>query len=303
MKVGLLGEFSFTAGLGHFFRLKGLHDGLHNLVEPKFYFQSLQQKRFLAKQRIKAHDTRDFDCDFMIYDGRNANAQSFDYLKLPPDNCLLIDNLENTNNYFGSAVFPSFYLSSSNQKTLHRNFRNVHQGNGYFFVRASAASTFRGPLVTFGGSDPNNITLKVAEILGDNASYIVGPLYNTKRLQELRDIVSEKNIILSPPTTFRYIEQAQSVITALGTTLQEIELIQKKCFIIANYETDIADFTSILKCSANKDLYSGFCHHNDMVDDEIIQFLKEQDIKGPTNNFDVINHNNTAAQLWMELLR
>ena len=93
------------------------------------------------------------------------------------------------------------------------------------------------------------------------------------------------------------------VITALGTTLQEVELLQKPCFVIANYINDVIDYQAIKDCSSHPQNYKGFNYFNDDFDKRIIDFVSENNKIKNIKNFDYKSHNFEAASRWIDLLK
>ena len=303
MKVGLAGTFSFSVGLGHLFRLKGLYAELRTLTDVVFFSQSPEQSKLLEAVGIDHVDIKDFDCRHLIYDGRTKIDQLTPKLNAVLENSVLMDSVENFEPKFGKSVVPSFYISSLNRKKLEWNFDKSCTGIEYFMIRNSITKEIKKPIVTFGGSDPNNLTQKIANILGDNAFYILGPLYGEKRKTELLLSVSQKHIIDAPSDTYSYLAGCTCVITALGTTLQEIELLQKPCFIVANYLADLKDYIAIKNCSSRPEIFMGYVHFQDNFKEEIRVFVnKNNEIKSELN-YDHKLHNLIAANLWIELLK
>lgn len=303
MKIGLAGNFSFSVGLGHLFRLKGLQEGISRLTDVVFFSQSPEQSKILETAGIGHVDISEFDCDRLIYDGRTKIGQLPTNLIQSLDNSVLIDNVENFEPKFGKSVFPSFYISSANLKKIQDNFKQSYIGLEYFFIRSSSIQEIKKPIVTFGGSDPNNLTQKIANILGDNAVYILGPLYGEQRRNKLLLSVLPKNIIDAPNNTYSYLADCTCVITALGTTLQEVELLNKPCFIIANYIDDFKDYLDIKNCSIIPENFKGCIHFKDNFNDQVLTFVNENNEIRSAENFDHNLHNSVAANLWMELLR
>ena len=303
MKIGLLGDFSFSVGLGHLYRLKGLYSGLQGSANVMFFSKSLEQSKLLKKIGIPHANVKDFDCDRLIYDGRKKIDHIYPNIRSILENSVLIDNIRNFEPKFGKAVVPSFYISNANRVKLTNNFSRAYIGLEYFFIRSSSIKNVMKPIVTFGGSDPKNSTQKIADILGDKAVYILGPLYGEKRKNKLLLSVSSNNIISAPADTYSYLASCSCVITALGTTLQEVELLQKPCFVIANYINDVIDYQAIKDCSSHPQNYKGFNYFNDDFDKRIIDFVSENNKIKNIKNFDYKSHNFEAASRWIDLLK
>ncbi len=303
MKIGLAGNFGFSVGLGHLYRLKGLYAELKTLTDVVFFSQSPEQSKLLKTVGIGHVDIKDFDCHRLIYDGRTKIDQLTPNLNAALEDSILIDRVENFDPKFGKSIVPSFYISSLNRKQLENNFSQYCIGLEYFFIRNSKMKKVKKPIVTFGGSDPNNLTQKIANILGDDAVYILGPLYGEKRKKELLLSVSAQNIINAPTDTYSYLAACPCVITALGTTLQEVELLQKPCFIIANYTADLEDYLAIKNCSSSPENFKGCVHFQDNFKEEIRGFVNNNNDVKSERIYDHKQHNAIAASLWIEFLR
>ena len=52
-------------------------------------------------------------------------------------------------------------------------------------------------------------------------------------------------------------------------------VLQKPCFVIANYINDVIDYQAIKDCSGHPQNYKGFNYFNDDFDKRIIDFVSE----------------------------
>ena len=307
MTIGLIGNFGHTDGLGHFYRLKSILDnfGKKNAV---FYSQNDIQSNFLKQLKLNFRNIEEFDSKTLIYDGNHINSNIFQFLEnVKRPRRLLLDAEYNKNNFFGATIIPSFFISKTEKLRVKKNFDKYHIGANYFFIKNYInieKSDF--PLVTFGGSDPNELTLLVAKALLNKAKYIIGPLFSEKQIVDLQKIINKDNLIYSPSETFGYIAGAPVVITALGTTLQEVELLQKKCLIITNYTTDSLHIESIKICSLNANNYLFHCYYKDfdqlVFQSELLLFNHQLNFKERLKKIDVKKYNQNVLANWKKIL-
>ena len=139
--------------------------------------------------------------------------------------------------------------------------------------------------------------------MGDKALYILGPLYGEKRRDQLLLTIAKENIINAPGDTYSHLASCPCIITALGTTLQEVELLQKPCFIIANYTHDLTDFEAIKACSTNPKNYENCIHFTENFAQQLLDFVKKNQENVNSKVYDAELHNLKAASRWLDLLK
>jgi spore coat polysaccharide biosynthesis predicted glycosyltransferase SpsG len=305
VRIGLAGEFSALEGLGHFFRLKGLFEMLSLENDVVFFFQDALQREFLENAKVPYSPLAGSECDRFIYDGRKVNKIADTLDDLRASDKILIDCVENSEQTFGKVVVPSFFITDRNYRKMVANFEKHYFGSGYFYLRSSSIVKSSKPIVTFGGSDPNNITLKVAEILGDQATYLLGPLYRPMWEKILKKIVGTEAIVNDARNTYSHLVNTPLVISALGTTLQEVELLKKSCLIIANYESDREDFKAIKSSSSQPDKYLDFFLHNEISKSKTREHFYacvDRALDTGRPRFDLEKHNAQVKKNWQRIL-
>ena len=116
--------------------------------------------------------------------------------------------------------------------------------------------------ISFGGEDPNNLTLKVLssiedkEVL-DRLLVILGPKYNFP-IDLLTKFISEKQITKNPSNVYSIFTRSICVITALGVTLQELLRLNTPIILVNNYDEDLIDIKRIknfCEASMNKNYF------------------------------------------------
>lgn len=251
-----------SRGFGHLYRMKSLWERCLSAQVSSFVSISDMDRSFYTKHGMPFSDLSHRNpCDLLIVDTKVDLPEQI--LEIPRSFTIGVDSVSDWAAEADSLVFPTFYF---NKKLLPQSLtlRNVLGGREFTLIRPPATAKHSRPiLVTFGGSDPNNITekvlsiLKVEELLKD-VTVIIGPGFSC--VERIYTNFSEAEILYSVPTTTEYVASAEIVITALGTTLQEIEFFQKKGVVIANYETDALDFDAVLEGSVcpNNWTYCGY---------------------------------------------
>ena len=255
-------EGSPSIGFGHLFRMKNLIANL-NLTNVFCLIENSYQSDFFSSFGIPSINLLELM--------NSANSHSF--------NSFLIDSKENRSELIKSInakrkilfdssnvesgivdliISPSFFHS----KNLPPRLKDTQHLFGPEYVildtriRDNHLDFEKQKLViSFGGSDPNNLSLLVLELLSrtsllDDVLLILGPGYKHD-LALLYKYLDKKKIIRNPRNIFEQFRAAFFVITALGVTLQELRYLNVETGIIYNYETDLDDIYQINKYFEN----------------------------------------------------
>ena len=109
-------------------------------------------------------------------------------------------------------------------------------------------------VISFGGSDPQNITLKVLKILMPFAEkipiiVILGPKYKNKQaILKLSKITGNKIKVISDRDNIdSYLASAKLLITAVGLTIIEAIFLKVQCICISSYKSDDRDLERLKK--------------------------------------------------------
>ena len=250
-----------SRGFGHLYRMKSLWERCFRTKTSSFLSINDMESSFYTKHGMPFFDlSHPNPCDLLIVDTKVDLPEQI--LESPRSFTIGVDSVSGWAAEADSLIFPTFYF---NKKRLPQSLavRNVLGGREFTLIRPPATAKVSRPiLITFGGSDPNNITEKVLSILKvegllEDVTVIIGPGF--AGFERIYTNFSEAEILYSVPTTTEYVASAETVITALGTTLQEVEFFQKKGAVIANYEPDALDFDAVLEGSVcpNNWVYCG----------------------------------------------
>ncbi len=247
-------------GFGHLYRLTRIIDYCGVKNQTLFIYQNSLEKFFLESRKFHLYNNQNIDPELILIDSRidcSALIKSFKN----NNELVIIDNLDKWTKIGDTIIFPSFYINENKiVKSLKNNGIKYIYGKDYAILSSPKLKNKKinnKILITFGGSDPNNITSKVLDILmetefKDRLRIIFGPGYShnkEKIIEKYKDLdfISDcKNMALE-------IGNSSIVITALGTTIQDIEYYGKKSIIICNYKDDLEDYNYISQMSRLKD--------------------------------------------------
>ena len=260
-----------SRGFGHLYRMKSLWERCLWAKDSSFVSISDMESAFYTKHGMPFSDlSHPNPCDLLIVDTKvDLPAQ---ILEIPRSFTIGVDSVNDWAAEADSLIFPTFYFD---KKLLPQSLavRNVSGGREFTLIRPPATTKVSRPiLVTFGGSDPNNITEKVLTILKvqgllEEVTVIIGPGFSG--FERIYTNFCQAEILHSVPTTTEYVASAETIITALGTTLQEIEFFQKKGVVIANYESDALDFGAVLEGSACPNNWA-YCEYFKNIDARVL---------------------------------
>ena len=303
-------DFGNEVGLGHLFRLIAI-SGIFTPQEISFIPASFNDKKFLQKLGLSVTDKPPSDADKFVFDGKFFDLDKFQPFEIiKKENRFIVDSKNNFSDFFDTSIFPSFFLNNEDLNEAKKNFSNVLHSKTYFIFRTSSDvfTPSSSICVSFGGSDPNEITARTSKWLKDDAHYLIGPYYNKNNIKKILRYVSNKQLIWNPKTTIKYINYSNIIVTAVGTTLQEVELLNKKCIIISNYEEDKRLFKEIVKSSLNPSNYIFLGKFDEIDFSQITRLIKEntEDTEALNDlqlNQVIEKHNLVARENWRKLLK
>lgn len=244
-------------GYGHLYRMKALYDRFFSVGNATFLSHTRMQSAFFRDHglpSIQAHNVSQHEPKLIIIDSKAPLPPQVSALMRAAKRVLVVDSLASWVMPHHLVVFPIFYFDPESLGRKNSD-TNVIGGEDFVLVRSpETANCSRKILVTFGGSDPNDLTdvvlseLSRHNLLHDTTA-LIGPGFkkNKPYLSKYPDV----HFAFAPPTTSEFVKSAELVITALGTTLQEVEFYEKRCCLLLNYQADIGDVELIKKFSKN----------------------------------------------------
>jgi len=285
---------STEIGFGHLYRLTRIIDLCNIKNQTLFLYQNNLEKSFLESRKFHLYNNELISPKLILIDSKIDCSSLYNSFYSKNNKLIIIDNIDTWVKNVDSVVLPSFYI---NQKKVNDFLKgktiDLFFGKEYSILSSpiiKKKTNNNKILITFGGSDPNNITSTVVKMLWksnfkNRLKIILGPGYLhskeeiIKKYQEL-DIVSDCNDMASE------IGNSSIIITALGTTLQDIEFYGKKSIIICNYEDDLDDYYYVSSMSRLKSrmqcigLWESFSEKTLINTIQRMDSLEEDDIDG-----------------------
>lgn len=274
-------------GFGHLFRLHTIWHKHLQKYDCTFYCKNDLQRIFYKDRAIDALMLSDLEVgsqqeSILFIDTKEEDISFIEPLFQQSVKKICVDSYNPWIERFDINIIPSFYSDHRLIKKMSSKC-SIYTGRKYSIMRHDIENNIDSDhdlLVTFGGSDPNDLTTQILNYfkklnLQRNVSIIVGPGFK-KSVSDFKQNFPEHNFINCPRATFEHIAAANIVITSLGTTVQEIEHLNKKGVICFNYESDAHDFSLIQSASSNKKNWLSLGHYSDLKYDEIQYFFNEK---------------------------
>lgn len=261
---------SLANGMGHLFRLTRIIDQLD--LREKFLFLSKSdfQSEFYDSRNfnfLKIDDLQKINkCKLFIIDSKANETKFIKEMKQISKFIISVDCTKCWTKNTDLILIPSFFINkkSIQKKCIQNN--KILYGKGYVPLTPSKKEIPGiNLLISFGGSDPNNLTSKILSKLPCNfhnksTFVLIGPGF--KNIMKLKNKFSHVNFVENKNSITDYIKSSKRVITALGTTLQECERYSKITGVVFNYKKDYQDFRDARSSSLNPSHWYNFGHYN-----------------------------------------
>ncbi len=296
-------------GFGHLYRLTSLIKSLKLDSKVTFLVTNQIEREFLQRERLQIFNKKsDKNLKFkhVIIDSKYNCMNILDQYVNDDVNIIIIDNIEEWTKNATKIVVPSFFI---NQDDLERNNlsqnNRLHWGKPYSMLKEPKITNKKinnRILLTFGGSDPNNISHKILMIMkntkyGDRLRLILGPGYQHSKSDLLKEI-PDIEIIEDSKNMQKEISSASMIITSFGTTLQEVEFYGKKVIIGCNYDNDLEDFFWLKKYTRNKNSWKCLGNWNNLNTSLLYEFIEQLDLADEPQ----IDDDALWGKSWKELL-
>ena len=279
---------SSKIGFGHLFRLTRFIDYLKAKDRTIFLFKNLVEKDFLNSRNYNCvHINKDNSAHFdYIFIDSKLNCSNL-YKKYPNSKIIIFDNLNIKDNLVSQIVIPSFYINKNLVNRVDKKYRKMLSWGKHYALLSQPLllkkKISKKILITFGGSDPNNITLKVIKGLAktsyiERCRVVLGPGYKHDE-SKLLDIYNDLDIKRDITNLAEEVANASLIVTAVGTTLQELEFYGKKGIIICNYDIDLDDFIWIRKMSRMKNNWQCLGKWDSFDTSDLINNISKMDLK------------------------
>ncbi len=192
-----------------------------------------------------------FNPSITVFDFKDEVSREIEYLKKKRIKTCLIDNITDARKHADIVIYPVGHLKDSFDWSGYTGIKYI--GAEYFpldekFIDLKSRNNNKriNILVTMGGSDPNNITLRVIKALEDleniDITVLIGPSFKLENAEEISKSVNG-NIKLqhNVSNVAEFMASADIAITAFGITLYELAFMGVPAIIIYNYLNDKTD--------------------------------------------------------------
>ncbi len=268
----LYADGSEELGYGHLMRVLNLSKILKIVDSSIFIFDNLDQKNFYELQKVVCINKNNLpkkNYQLLIVDSKVDQTNLIRQFQNSVMKILVIDNLILKKNLYDFMVLPSFFENAKDRGVTSSIEEKVFLGSEYLILNprisdVQARQKKEFITISFGGSDPNNLTLFVLTLLKkniplNNILVILGPGYKHDR-SLIEKIVNKKQIINNPKNIYDIFVKSFFVITAFGVTLQELFYLGISAGIVANYKSDFDDYLRIEKYFQSVNERNLFCY-------------------------------------------
>ena len=244
-------------GFGHLTRVLNLTKILQIKYSSIFLFDNLDQQGFYKRQKVTSIHKNELPkkkYNLLIIDTKIEKSTILIDLRAFAKSTLVIDNLLIKKDLYNFMVLPSFFENDKNVSPVSMIGEKIFIGPKYLILDPAIYDVVTPSkknliTITFGGSDPNNLTLFILKFLESNISLkdvlvILGPGYKHDQ-SLLEEIINKNQIINNPKNIHDIFAKSFFVITAFGVTLQELFYLGVSAGIIANYKGDYDDYLKI----------------------------------------------------------
>lgn len=256
MKHILYAEGGDGIGTGHLNRVLNLIKALNLKENYLCCYENCIQKSFYLEKNIPAIsllELKQKDCfNTFFIDTKKERLDLIKVFKNRYKKLIVIDNSTKLANKADIQITPSYY--SKDQETIVKETLYC-SGYKYLILNPDINEFHWNPkdykLISFGGEDPNNLTLKTLKILKEvnkthNTKVVLGPNYKHDK-NEILNYIEAKDIYENPGNLYEMFSHSLYVITALGVTLQELFKMSVPSIVITNYYEDSFEFEIIEK--------------------------------------------------------
>ena len=304
-------------GFGHLSRMKnlifklGIEDSVICLFEnngQQFFWKEHKFNKICAL--VDIYDILKFDDYILIIDSKDDHSEMLENLEKYLSKVIVIDNNTDLIKKADVKVSPAFYAANECNDPMRGTIKKF-SGINYViiddnFLLPHHKENKSHLTLSFGGYDPNNITLRMLKLIKSQDRFledlivILGPGYKHD-FQEIYKYVHPDQVVINPKDIFKIFQKSYIVLTAMGVTVQELFCMGIPCGIVYNYDYDEFDLEKITQSSnfyrPEEDIIHSFGHF-ESVDQE--QLLKELNLRKFSN--EIFNPLMQAGHLWKSFL-
>lgn len=263
----LITEGGAGIGLGHLMRCVGIAQYARDLkIKPFFIVKGnktisdLLKKYQFDVKRISSIDNGvmkhldGFEGVPAVIDSKKNLSVLINQLKSKGCKIALIDNITDARLSVDSVIYPNEHFEPDFLSWEEAQGK-VYHGAKYLPIRKELKqikkkrrnSKKHSILISFGGADPNSLTLKVIRAMKDVAGMshvkiLLGPIFNKKDkdkiIREAKYLKGKVEVIEDDYKPNRLFKDIDICITALGISLYEFNYLRIPTLLLCNYQND-----------------------------------------------------------------
>lgn len=286
-------------GFGHLYRLTNVLEimGLKN--KSIFLATNNIEHAFLKKREFKIIDQKthnDFNFSHAFIDSKYDCMDMIDGFFKNKKNTIILDRVDRWAIESGEVIVPSFFINKDKIKNNYISENRISWGKSYAVLkepRLCKKELNDKILLTFGGSDPNDISSIVLNLFHDSnylnrLKIIIGPGYKHKEDYLLSEF-PQIDFVFNSEDMQTEIANASIIITSFGTILQEAEYYGKKVILTFNYEDDESDYEWLLKATRNPDNWRSMGNYKFINRSDLFRAIESLDLS-PESEIDSDQH-------------
>jgi spore coat polysaccharide biosynthesis predicted glycosyltransferase SpsG len=253
-------------GYGHLSRMKTLINKLKIKNHSTILYENIGQKTFWLENGFSKIFFLENTSQILknkhhifIIDSKDNRSDLIKKFKEFTTKRVVIDNQTSMISEIDFQIIPTFYSQDIDIPVSTNHNPKTGSGIGYIiiddvFLEPHHRYKKKKLVLSFGGNDPNNLTLKLLKKLSPIKEFsndiivILGPGYNYN-ISEIHKLCRKDQIIINPRNIHHFFRQSYMVITALGVTVQELFCAGIPTAVICNYDSDMDDVKKISKFS------------------------------------------------------
>lgn len=237
--IAIRADGNIKIGLGHIMRTLVLAEELKNLFNI-FYVCKWSEENKKGIEIIKNNgykcifDSENYEADLIIIDSYNVDENYFSKLRKLSRKLMYIDDLHSLKYYDVDILLNRAIGAESINYNAAKNCR-ILLGSRYMILRKEfrennaieIKENVENILITFGGSDPVNMTYKVLECFKNmnyNFKVVIGSSFsneNIKNIEKIKQLSSNIELFYNPKMS-KVFKMCDIAVTACGGTVYEI---------------------------------------------------------------------------------
>lgn len=249
-------------GYGHLSRMRTLINKLGIKGEVICLYENIGQQLFWEEHNflntcslINISDIFTYNNYILILDSKDDQSPIVEKLQPYLSKIIVVDNETKLLEKADVKIIPAFYFNNRGVNDLNQNLPRKCAGIDYViidkhFLLPHSNEDKAHLTLSFGGFDPNNITLKALKLIQSKEELlkdvivILGPGYKHD-IHEIYKFIPADKVLVNPKDIYKIFQRSYVVLTAMGVTVQELFCMGIPSGIIYNYDFDKSDLEKI----------------------------------------------------------